>query len=208
MYMSIIKIDTNNCLMKKNEELTHETLLEALNYQKRSDVNLLYRKDKDSMCVYSSMPLDQGKLLSRNYIVQNVIDIGSIYGKIQTDDIIKIFIRTSPSQKITIEGRRNSPRRTFVKKEDRLSWIENKLLESGAEIVVDAFGQKLIQENGKTEIQFSHFKKQSNRGSHTIYAYDYIVSVRIINIEAFLKRVAVGLGPYKSYGCGLLLLGA
>ena len=194
--------------MQNNEELTHETLLEALGYKKRSDINLLYRKDKNNVCVYSSVPLDQGKLLCRNYIVQNVIEIDNIYNKIKSGDVIKVFLRTSPSKKIIVSGKKNSKRRTLLKKEERLAWLEHKLSESGAEVVTDLFGQKLIQENGKTEIKFAHFEKQLNQGAHTICAYDYIVSVRVNSVDSFLQSVANGIGPYKSYGCGLLLIGA
>ena len=169
---------------------------------------MLYRKDKNNVCVYSSVPLDQGKLLCRNYIVQNVIEIDNIYNKIKSGDVIKVFLRTSPSKKIIVSGKKNSKRRTLLKKEERLAWLEHKLSESGAEVVTDLFGQKLIQENGKTEIKFAHFENQLNQGAHTICAYDYIVSVRVNSVDSFLQSVANGIGPYKSYGCGLLLIGA
>ena len=208
MYMSIIKIDTNQCLMVQNEELTHESLLEALGHAKRTDVDLLYRKDKDNICVYSSLPLRQDLLTQRHFIVQNVIEVDTIYQQIQNHDIVKVFVRTSPFRKIIVHGKKNSPRITLSNKEERLSWMKQKLTQCGLEIVQDVFNQSLIQENGQTQIPFEHFNKQVSRGKHTIKAYDYIATVKVLDKDAFLNSIQRGIGPYKSYGCGLILVGA
>ena len=212
MYMSVIELDQANCLMRDNvcktEDQTHKILLESLENQSRLNAGLLYRKDKNKICVYSNNALNQEKLFLRNYIVQNVIEIDDLYNQIQNGDVLKLFIKTVPSIKVDREGKKNSARSGLTQKSERVAWIERKLLDIGAVVLKDIYDCPLIIENGYQSIEFSHSKFQKNKGSATITAHDYIVTVQIVDREAFLNGVKRGIGPYKSYGCGLILVGA
>lgn len=212
MYMSVIELDQANCLMKdsfcQTEEQTHKILLESLENQSRLNAGLLYRKDKNKICVYSNNALNQEKLFLRNYIVQNVVEIDDLYNQIQNGDVLKLFIKTVPSKKVDREGKKNSARIGLTQKSERTAWIERKLLDIGAVVLKDIYDCPLVVENGYQSIEFSHSKFQKNKGSATITARDYIVTVQITDRKAFLNGVKRGIGPYKSYGCGLILVGA
>jgi hypothetical protein len=154
------------------------------------------------------MPLNQDKLLAHGYIVRNVMEIGELYHKIDNGDVVKVFIRTVPSKKIRHTGRKNSARIGLFKKADRVGWIERKLSESGVIVMKDPYQCPLIIENGATHIAFQHSNHQKSKGDHQLTAYDYIATVQIQDKELFINNVKNGIGPYKSYGCGLILIGA
>ena len=81
-------------------------------------------------------------------------------------------------------------------------------MQNGAIVETTVDNMPLIIEDGFCKIQFNHFKNQSNTGAHNFTAYNYIATVKIVDKDAFLRVVKNGLGHYKSYGCGLILVGA
>lgn len=212
MYMSVIQLNQSDQVMNQcgrfNEEIVHQVLLSSIGNPSRSESHLLYRKDKNELCVYSEELLNQDKLLKNGYFVRNAVDVGHIYNNIDNGDTVKLFFRTVPSKKVQRDGKKNSARIGLHQRDDRLNWVERKLSEHGATIVRDLCKCPLILENGFTKIVFKHFNHQKNKGDCELTAYDYVVTVQIKDRDLFLNMVKNGIGPYKSYGCGLILIGA
>lgn len=210
--MSVIRLDYSKMLMSntiyQNEEIVHKILMKAMGYRERTQTNLLYRNDQNKMCVYSDTPLRQDVLMQNGYIVQNVDKIGELYQQIAVGDVVKLYFRTSPSKKMQRMDKKNSARIALRKKCDRIAWVERKLSNSGMSVVYACRENPLILENGEKHLSFEHSSKQKNRGAHKLVVYDYVATVKIENKDLFLETIKCGIGPYKSYGCGLILVGA
>lgn len=212
MYMSVMQLDLSNCLMRnpisENEEVLHQLLMKSANNIPRQDSHLLYRKEKDKLCVYSDAPLQYNVLEEHGYLLQDVKLLDNLYGQIQNGDVVKCFFRTVPSKKVKREGKRNSARISLHQRCERLAWVEKKLFQNGAMVEHTIDGTPLIIEDGFCKIQFSHFANQTNFGAHILTAYNYIATVKITDKDSFFQVLQDGIGHYKSYGCGLILVGA
>ena len=208
MYMSVIRRDERAAMINQNnvnEETVHQFIQELCGYRPRAEHNILYRRDGLDLCIYSDIYLDTDVLQKYGYYIINVIKIDELYNKIKSGDCLKIYVRTVPSTMKQREGKL-SARWHFTKRYERVEWIEKKMQQIGAEVLYNN-GEPLIIENGYTCLSFKHTSNQSTRGKNKFFAYDYIATVQVVDREKLKDGITKGIGPYKSYGCGLMLIG-
>lgn len=212
MYMSIIRIDQNKCLMrrdiKNNEEFIHKILLGALDYRSRTDTQLLYQKNKNIICVYSNSPFNSDALEMRHFYVEKTMVIDDLYNKISDGDFITLHFRTIPFRKQMRPNQKNSVRYHLGRKEDRINWVVNKLNQKGVTVCFNESDLPLVVEHARTPIYVKHSPHQKNTGEFEVNAYDYVVSVKVDSADTLRTLLQEGFGAYKSYGCGLILVGA
>lgn len=212
MYMSIIRIDQNKCLMRRdakhNEEFVHKVLLGALDYRSRTDTQLLYQKNGNTICAYSNSPFNADALRARHFYVEKTMDIDTLYTKISDGDAVALHFRTIPFRKQIRPNQKNSVRYHLGRKEDRIDWVVNKLNQKGVTVCTNECDLPLVMEYARTPIYVKHSPHQQNTGEFEVNAYDYVVSVKVNSAEALRNLLQEGLGAYKSYGCGLILVGA
>lgn len=209
MYMSVIRTDEFGPFSyadKIAEENVHRFIQKINNHKNRADSHILYRRDNNEICIYSDNELNERYLQEFGYYLVGARELGHLLDCIQNEDMLKVYVRTVPCIQRKRAGKR-SIRCALNNNTDRLNWVEKKLNQIGVGVAKNEYGEKLVLEGKRITVDFAHSENQKNSGDYSCYAYEYTATVKVINAELFKNGVKNGIGPYKSYGCGLMLVG-
>ena len=104
---------------------------------------------------------------------------------------------TMPFKKLPVGEGKNSRRRVFRLREERLAWLERKAAQNGF-IILQA------EETAGEKSRAVH--PRENGGELYLDTYQYTGILRITDADRFRNAVQKGIGTGKSYGLGMLLL--
>lgn len=179
-----------------NNQLMHRMLC-GLYGTSREKAGLLYRIRIEKMCVnvymYSAISVKQELLLPFMTLV-GCRDITGVVEKIRPGTILRFDLLASPAKKVA--GGKNSRRVMLRNYDDRCCWVEKRIMDAGCTVLS-------MQENDGGTISFSHSQNKGGNGAAS--SKRYVGVMRVDSPATFCDAVAKGLGPYKAYGCGMLM---
>ena len=192
MYLSVMKPKKITTRLAKglvlDEQIMHEIMTDIFQKQRKEE-NLLYRKILDEK---EPIILVQ----SKNPPASDLFEIETQDIKIKTDyieaeSVFRFRILTSPFVKY--KGRR----RTLMNVKKREDWLKRKANQNGFEIIA-------CEEVSRENTTFFHKNEKGGKG--TIYGFEYKGILRVKDKEKFIAAYKNGIGPYKAYGYGMMIL--
>ncbi len=201
MYLSRIALtvsspDVRQCL--RNCQDMHRTIMKAYDCT-REEAQVLYRvlASDQKMIVYvqSEKEPQWEKLESRGFCCEEKRDITSLFDAFINDRVFRFSLLACPTKKVRNEGK-NSRRELLRSQEERIAWLKKQGEKNGFAIL-EAY------ESGKNTIESCN--RENNHFFVSGVPFEGIL--RITDQEAFQKAFLRGIGPEKSYGFGMLMIG-
>lgn len=235
MYLSRLMLNLRSAAVRHdlaNCQGMHRTLLRAFDPlpEKEGDIRrhygLLYRIEYDRQGtprVYvQSTYKPEWSLLPHGYLLEAAGNpackpVDGQYGGLKNGALLVFSLKANPTRKTGSSLKsereaglpRSNGRRAFlVGEEEQAAWLRRKGEQHGFEVlsagvdeavpdVAIASGERVLGHRSSTA---------GASGDLTFGAVTFHGRLRIVNRERFLQALAVGIGPGKAYGFGLLLL--
>ena len=198
MYLIRVEMDKNNPTTRRamvDCQQMHRFVTRLFGSDRQSS-GLLYRtkvvQDKVLIYLYSQNPVSNP---DQNDIQQR--DISGWMDTFKNGQVLNFDLVTSPSKKVSVEGKRNSQRKILRDPADRQAWLVKKAAESGFRIL-HAEEQDRITATG------IHNTEKGGVMNHS--GYRYVGTLQITDVNSFRQSLAQGIGPGKAYGFGMMLV--
>lgn len=167
-------------------------LLTLASGSNRTSNNILYRIERGSDMPFLTVQSDYelNEQIMSEYGFKKICNHAQ--EEISDEDLILFNVRLAPYQRIS-----HSKTCRYIKdKDERLRWVSERFKDSGME-VKDINEEHVIHVNGK--------HCDSNTGAE-YKAATYVGIGRITDADTFFARIRKGIGKYKNYGAGLILI--
>lgn len=168
----------------------------------RADAKLLYRTNEIGrhivVYMYSEEPINRSKLLPF-MLFEGEREISDVINSVDCETVLRYDVIVSPSKKVAREGDRLSRRTGLKDAKKRSEWLTKRFAEGGCDLLN-------VLELEKSTIGFVHNNDHVGRGS--AYTYHYTGTIRVRNAKQFAEMMSTGIGPYKAYGCGMIMIRA
>lgn len=175
-------------------------LIMGLFETQRQDAKVLYRlrveRGSSAVYLYSELPVNQERLIP-GMCFAGERELTAWLHQMQEGVFLRFDLLTSPCKKVMEEGSRNSRRRILRTQEERFRWLERKSLDGG-------FRLTQVQELENTSLRGCHGRDKG--GAFSAGVYHYTGMLEITDAERFRRTLSEGIGAYRSYGLGMLLL--
>ena len=202
MFLSKIELELSNPGIRaalQDAQKMH-CLVTGLFQCARKEAEVLYCSQVKGMTVelylYSTRPIDQNRILPGMSLVGQR-DIGSWADSIKAGDIFRFRLLTAPFRKAAEDGAKNSRRRGLRTVEERIAWLVRKAEQNGFRLLS-------AEEASDSKVTARH--PDSQGGSLIVNTYCYTGTLQILDADIFRRALQTGIGPYKAYGLGMLIL--
>lgn len=203
LYLTEMYIDENNMPMEESiDSHIHKVLLASSLKKSRVENGILFKKYNNTILTYHTNVFDISRLEQNHFYVIRTVEVGGLYSQIKTGDNVTLYIRTAPMKKD-----QNDNMKALRKRRHRLVWLDTQLRKYGCTINRDENTMGIL-ESSSTSINIQHTQTQQNKGNCIKIVYDYTVNVSINDADKFRELIYNGLGKFKSYGSGMILVGA
>ncbi len=119
--------------------------------------------------------------------------------------LLRFRLQANPTIKRKREGRKNSNRVPLKREEKQLAWLIRKGEQHGFQIPTSSDGVPLVRVARIGE-QRGRIHRDNQRHPFTLYVVQFDGILRVTDPDALARAVIQGIGPAKSFGCGLLSL--
>lgn len=177
-----------------NEQDVHRMICDMAGGCKRETQNLLYikiGKDANRFYIQSDCLLDEEIVHSCGYEIVSVKNEGTILDSIQNGDQVMLRAKLAPVEKrvaVCYSLANDTKKRT--------TWI-NRLAERCGFHFVD-----IPQEGAMDHIRW----QKKGYGDSWTNAFLYAGEIKITDKNAFVQAMKSGVGKYKAYGCGMMMV--
>ena len=177
-----------------NEQDVHRMICDMAGGCKREMQNLLYIKiGKDARMFYiqSDHPLDEEVVCLCGYEIISVKNEGTILDSIQNGDQVMLRAKLAP-----VEKREDVCYSLANDIKKRTAWINRLANRCGFHFV------DIPQEGAMDHIRW----RKKGYGDAWTNAFLYAGEIKITDKNAFVQAMKSGVGKYKAYGCGMMMV--
>lgn len=200
IYLSKFQLDISapgvrQCLA--NAQDMHRSLMKPFG-DTRQEIGLLYRlvasNSAFTLYVQTGELPDWSSLEPYGFHCIGTKDISALTRLYAENAVLRFSLAAYPS-KMVKDGSKNSKRMPLHNDDERLEWLTR---------AGDKYGFSILSAEIRELADTVCWRKGS--GSFTLNPVEFSGVLRITDAESFWKAYASGIGPEKSYGCGMLLL--
>lgn len=198
MYLVKVELDKSHPITRRviaDCQQMHK-LVTSLFGTDRQSSGILYRtqtvRDHLMIYIYSQTPA----LHTSKYRIQQR-EISDWVNTIQSGQMLRFDLVASPCKKISTEGCKNSRRKILREPSERQAWLEKKADGAGFRILY-------AEELDRVNVTGVHSEEKGSVMNHS--GYRYTGTLQITDADSFRQALALGFGPGKAYGFGMLLI--
>lgn len=198
-----------------DEYATHQMIWMLFSTAPDMKRDFLYRKDMEQKCpvIYAVSPLpprDSSTLWNINTkVYAPVIRQGQTFSFLlranpvvskrdQNDKQHRHDVVMDAKKRITIEPDREPPSMSDIIRDAGLAWLQKKANSHGFDFDYDDVRTEGYHQN--------KFCKPNNGQRVSISTLDFTGSLTVTDAETFIDSLFHGIGPAKSFGCGMLMI--
>lgn len=119
--------------------------------------------------------------------------------------LLRFRLQANPTIKLKRETRKHGNRVPLKREEEQLAWLARKGQIHGFQLPTTPDGLPLVRVARLGE-QHGRIHRQDHHHRLTLYVVQFDGILRVTDPEQFGRAVIHGIGPAKSFGCGLLSL--
>ena len=197
MYLIKVEIDRRDASPLLSDCQKMHRFVTGLFGTDRQTAQVLYRSNlvRNKLCLYLYAS-SSAEHIPANCAVQQR-EITAWLENMNAGQVWGFDLIASPSQKVRVEGQKNSRRRILQSPADRRAWLERKAAQAG-------FALLDVEEREQIHVCGRH--STDNGGTMYHDAYQYCGALQITDAAAFRAALQNGIGAGKAYGFGMMLV--
>ena len=203
MYLTKYHIDIRSQagrqLLSSDRQELHHIIMGCVFGETAKTHHILLRAEGENLYIQSDVPpKHHPEGLTLIYTQDRDLPLS----RLQTGDIVRFNLMAMPvkalSQPRGENGCKPRGKRVFLKwPEERMNWLYQKGEKGGFSLLSCTENRRLPY----------HFHRYPNKGGNfTLSFMEFTGQMKITDIEAFRKTIHDGIGPERSFGCGLLFV--
>ena len=189
----------------------HRTIMSAFPAQLPEDERVLHRLEVHprtgavTLLVQSIHAPDWRGLMQKPRYLLEPPQIKTFTPRFRAGQVLRFRLQANPTIKLKREGRKQGNRVPLKREEEQLAWLTRKGQNHGFQLLTAPDGLPLVRVARLGE-QRGRIHRQDQRHRLTLYVVQFDGVLRVTDPERFSRAVIQGVGPAKSFGCGLLSL--
>ena len=179
-----------------NEQNVHRMICDMAGGCKRKTQNLLYikiGKDGHMFYIQSDCKLDKDAVRGCGYGIAAVKDEGEFLKLIENGDRLILRAKLAPVKR---EIRTHTLCSLAQSPKEKMEWLMRLAENNGFQFV------GTLQESIMEHIRW----RKNEQGHSWTNAFLYTAEIEVVDKDAFIRAVHYGVGRYKAYGCGMLMI--
>ncbi len=189
----------------------HRTIMSGFPAELPGDERVLHRLEVHprtgavTLLVQSIHPPDWSPLEIKPRYLIAAPEIKAFEPRFLPGQLLRFRLQANPTIKLKREGRKNSHRVPLKREEEQLAWLMRKSEQHGFQIPTSPEGVPLVRVARIGE-QRGRIHRANQRHHLTLYVVQFDGILQVTDPDLLVRSMIQGIGPAKSFGCGLLSL--
>ena len=214
MYLSKLVLNPRHRQVQKeiaHPYQLHRTIMRAFPEELPKGERVLYRleiaaRGRDLLLLVQSHTRPDWEFLQEksSYLLQDP-QVKAFELQIKPGDVLRFRLQANPTVKTQSTKTGKKTRVPLVREEEQLSWLQRKGEQHGFRLLLGMDGLPIVRVRKIGEREDTIHREQRDERV-TIYVVQFDGFLQVVDAEKFIQAVHNGIGPAKSFGCGLISL--